>query len=72
MIGGPKQQGTYKLDARFNKETLREMIEAVGKHRSKISASSSAAALPSSAETDAHECFPSDACAWRQRSARRL
>jgi DNA adenine methylase len=36
MIGGLKQEGTYKLDARFNKETLRTRIEAVGKHRSKI------------------------------------
>lgn len=37
MIGGLKQQGAYKLDARFNKDTLRKRIEAVGKHRSKIS-----------------------------------
>ena len=37
MIGGLKQQGEYKLDARFNKETLRKRIEAVGKHRSRIS-----------------------------------
>ena len=37
MIGGLKQKGAYKLDARFNKETLRQRIEAVGKHRSKIS-----------------------------------
>ena len=28
MIGGLKQEGKYKLDARFNKETLRERIEA--------------------------------------------
>ena len=37
IIGGLKQEGTYKLDARFNKETLRQRIETVGKHRSKIS-----------------------------------
>jgi len=37
MIGGLKQQGEYKLDARFNKETLRKRIEAVGKYRSRIS-----------------------------------
>lgn len=37
MIGGLKQEGIYKLDARFNKESLRKRIEAVGRHRSKIS-----------------------------------
>jgi DNA adenine methylase len=37
IIGGLKQEGTYKLDARFNKATLRQRIEQVGKHRSKIS-----------------------------------
>ena len=33
------KRATYKLDARFNKATLRQRIEAVGKHRSKISVS---------------------------------
>jgi DNA adenine methylase len=37
IIGGLKQEGTYKLDARFNKATLRQRIEQVGRHRSKIS-----------------------------------
>ncbi|MER7251699.1 DNA adenine methylase [Kribbella sp. NPDC000426] len=37
IIGGLEQEGVYKLDARFNKDTLRHRITAVGKHRSKIS-----------------------------------
>lgn len=36
VIGGLRQQGVYKLDARFNKETLRKRIETVGEHRSSI------------------------------------
>ena len=36
MIGGLKQAGTYKLDARFNKGTLRARIERLAEHRSKI------------------------------------
>lgn len=36
MIGGLKQAGTYKLDARFNKATLRARIERLAEHRSKI------------------------------------
>lgn len=39
VIGGLKQEGKYKLDARFNKETLRKRIEVVGGYRSKISVS---------------------------------
>ena len=37
IIGGLAQAGTYKLDARYNKETLRSRIEQMAEHRSKIS-----------------------------------
>jgi DNA adenine methylase len=37
IIGGLEQAGTYKLDARYNKETLRSRIEQFAEHRSKIS-----------------------------------
>ncbi|MBB5786378.1 DNA adenine methylase [Jiangella mangrovi] len=36
IIGGLKQTGTYRMDARFNRETLRARIEQVAEHRSKI------------------------------------
>jgi DNA adenine methylase len=36
IIGGLKQAGTYKMDARFNKVTLRSRIERLAEHRSKI------------------------------------
>lgn len=36
MIGGLKQAGTYKLDARYNKVTLRARIEKLKEHRSRI------------------------------------
>lgn len=36
IIGGLSQAGTYKLDARFNKVTLRSRIEKLAEHRSKI------------------------------------
>lgn len=36
IIGGLKQAGTYKMDARFNKDTLRSRIEQLAEHRSKI------------------------------------
>lgn len=36
IIGGLSQAGTYKLDARFNKATLRSRIETLAEHRSKI------------------------------------
>lgn len=36
IIGGLKQAGTYKMDARFNKATLRLRIEQLAEHRSKI------------------------------------
>lgn len=37
IIGGLDQAGTYKLDARYNKETLRHRIEQLAEHRSRIS-----------------------------------
>jgi DNA adenine methylase len=37
IIGGLGQAGAYKLDARYNKETLRSRIEQLAEHRSKIS-----------------------------------
>lgn len=36
IIGGLKQAGSYKLDARFNRATLRSRIEQLAEHRSKI------------------------------------
>lgn len=36
IIGGLGQSGMYKMDARFNKETLRSRIEQLAAHRSKI------------------------------------
>lgn len=36
IIGGLKQSGTYKMDARFNKATLRSRIERLADHRSRI------------------------------------
>lgn len=36
VIGGLKQAGTYTMDARFNKTTLRSRIEQLAEHRSKI------------------------------------
>lgn len=36
VIGGLKQEGIYKLDARFNKATLRSRVEQLANHRSKI------------------------------------
>lgn len=36
MIGGLKQAGTYKMDARFNRTTLRGRIEQLAGHRDKI------------------------------------
>lgn len=36
IIGGLQQAGTYKLDARFNRATLRARIEQLAAHRSKI------------------------------------
>lgn len=36
IIGGLKQAGTYKMDARFNRATLRARIERLAAHRSKI------------------------------------
>lgn len=36
IIGGLSQAGTYKIDARFNKGTLRSRIEKLAEHRSKI------------------------------------
>ena len=37
IIGGLGQAGTYKMDARFNRVTLRTRIERLAAHRSKIS-----------------------------------
>lgn len=37
VIGGLEQSGKYKLDARFNKNTLRTRIERVAEHRPRIS-----------------------------------
>ena len=36
IIGGLKQAGTYKMDARFNRVTLRARIERLAAHRSKV------------------------------------
>lgn len=36
VIGGQKQVGTYKIDARFNREELRRKIKWIGTVRSKI------------------------------------
>lgn len=36
IIGGLEQTGTYKLDARFNKTTLRSRVERLAERRSKI------------------------------------
>lgn len=36
VIGGLQQRGVYKLDARFNRETLRARIEKLAEHRRKI------------------------------------
>lgn len=37
VIGGKKQEGTYKLDARYNKANLIQRIKRVARHRSRIS-----------------------------------
>ena len=37
VIGGKKQDGPYKLDARFNKTTLSERIRKIARFRSRIS-----------------------------------
>lgn len=37
IIGGLRQEGKYKMDARFNKATLRARIEKLAEHRSQIS-----------------------------------
>lgn len=39
IIGGLGQAGTYKMDARFNKVTLRTRIEQLATHRSRIQVS---------------------------------
>lgn len=39
VIGGLSQQGNYKIDARFNRETLAERIRAVGEVASQITVS---------------------------------
>ena len=36
MIGGKKQAGTWKLDARFNKDELIRRIRKIWRHRSRI------------------------------------
>ena len=36
IIGGLQQAGTYKMDARFNKATLRSRVEQLAEHRSKV------------------------------------
>jgi DNA adenine methylase len=36
VIGGLKQAGTYRMDARFNRATLRARIEQLAAHRSKV------------------------------------
>lgn len=38
-IGGLDQSGTYKIDARFNRQTLRERLRLIGLYSSKISVS---------------------------------
>lgn len=37
VIGGQRQEGAYKLDARFNKTALAERIDRIARHASKIS-----------------------------------
>ncbi len=37
VIGGTKQDGKYKIDARFNKANLIERIKLIGKYRKRIS-----------------------------------
>ncbi|WP_347352235.1 DNA adenine methylase [Intrasporangium sp.] len=37
IIGGLSQSGAYKMDARFNRQTLRARIETLAEHRSKVS-----------------------------------
>lgn len=39
IIGGLQQAGEYKMDARFNRATLRDRIETLAAHRAKISVS---------------------------------
>lgn len=39
IIGGLEQAGAYKMDARFNRETLRARIQQLAAHRSKINVS---------------------------------
>ena len=36
VIGGRKQEGNYKMDARFNRETLVKKIKAIAKRRNQI------------------------------------
>jgi DNA adenine methylase len=36
IIGGLEQAGTYKMDARFNRSTLRSRIEQLAAHRTKV------------------------------------
>ncbi len=36
VIGGKDQKGTWKIDARFNKENLVRRIRRIGRHRSRI------------------------------------
>ncbi|MGM7311728.1 DNA adenine methylase, partial [Acinetobacter baumannii] len=36
VIGGKNQDGNYKLDVRFNKESLSKRIERIGKHNHQI------------------------------------
>lgn len=36
VIGGKKQTGTYKLDARYNKNDLSKRIEKIGKYKDRI------------------------------------
>lgn len=36
IVGGLAQSGTYKMDARFNRPTLRARIEQLAEHRSRI------------------------------------
>lgn len=42
-IGGYKQKGVWKIDARFYRETMIERIERLGKHRERIAVSNSSA-----------------------------
>ncbi|WP_200831315.1 DNA adenine methylase [Arthrobacter sp. SLBN-112] len=39
VIGGQKQDGNYKIDARFNKETLVERLETIGALAERITVS---------------------------------